>query len=331
MTNAGETRGGSASTAFLFPGQGSQSVGMLAAHMKKHPVIRETFEQASEVLSENLLKLVSEGPEQTLNLTVNTQPSVLAASVGIWRLWNSLGGGPPAAMSGHSLGEYSALTCAGVFAFEDAVKVVRTRARLMQAAVPAGHGTMAVVLGLDTGRVTELCAESCTGTGAGETLEAVNFNTATQIVVAGHITAVDRLIKLAQAAGARRCVPLPVSVPAHSSLMRTAAEEFADFLSGMPMQKPDVPVLHNTDAASHDDTGKIREALAAQMHRPVQWLQIIKHLTGGGKNNGCARTLIEIGPGRVLTGLNRSIDKSLKAYSSDTPESLEKALSGLPA
>ncbi len=306
--------------AFLFPGQGSQSVGMLAEHIKKHKEIEATFEQASAVLSQDLFKLVSTGPQEELNLTVNTQPAMLAASVGVWRVWNSLTDLAPDIMSGHSLGEYSALTAAGVFEFEDAVRVVRKRAELMQAAVPAPRGAMAVVLGLDAERVARLCAEAS----GSDVVEAVNFNAATQIVVAGHAVAVNRLLKLAKQAKARRCVPLPISVPAHSSLLADAAQEFAQFLSEVPMRPPAVPVLHNTDVILHPTVSEIREALAAQLHTPVRWLEIIKRMSDKG-----VQILIEIGPGRVLTGLNHRIDKALDAFSSETPESMEEGLNAV--
>ncbi len=311
------------SFAFLFPGQGSQTVGMFAAYAEKHKEIKQAYAQASAVLAQDLFKLVSAGPEAELNLTVNTQPAMLAAGVGVWRAWKSLTGAAPGVVSGHSLGEYSALTCAGVFEFEDAVRVVRKRAELMQAAVPAAHGAMAVVIGLDAGRVADLCAAAS----AGEIVEAVNFNTDTQIVVAGHAAAVERLSKLAPGAGARRCVALPISVPAHSSLMKDAARAFAEFLSQVPMHEPAVRVLHNTDVEAHAGVGEIRAALVAQLHTPVRWLEIVRRLSGGEG----VRTVIEVGPGRVLTGLNRRIDKTLSAFSTDTPESLAAAVNEVTA
>ena len=306
--------------AFLFPGQGAQSVGMLDAYAKKHKEIKATFKEASKVLSQDLFKLASEGPEDELNLTVNTQPVMLSASVALWRVWNSLTDDLPDLMSGHSLGEYSALTCAGVFEFTDAVRIVRKRAELMQAAVSSPRGSMAAIVGLDKERVTGLCKEA-----SGDHLvEPVNFNTATQIVVAGHAAAVKQLIKLAKAADAYRCVPLPVSVPAHSSLLKDAAAEFEEFLAEQPMQPPTVPVLHNTDVEIHEDLDEIRKALALQMHTPVRWFEIIKYISEESFND-----LVEIGPGRVLTGLNRHIDRSINAFDTSTPEKMENAINAV--
>ncbi len=313
--------------AFLFPGQGSQAVGMLAEHIKKHKEIKATFEETSSALSQDLFRLISKGPEDELNLTVNTQPVMLAASVGIQRVWKSLTDRAPDIMGGHSLGEYSALVCAGAFEFADAVRVVRRRAELMQAAVPVSRGAMAVVIGLDAHRVAGLCAEA----GNGEVVEAVNFNAPTQTVVAGHTTAVERLVKLAKQAEARQCMTLPVSVPAHSSLMEEASREFAAFLSTVPLRLPEVPVLHNADVATHSAADEIHKALVAQMHRPVRWVESIECM-----NNRGIRNFIEIGPGRVLAGLNRQIGKApgknpLNTFSTDTPENMDNALNAVEA
>ena len=302
------------SFALLFPGQGSQAIGMLAEYANRYKAFKATFEQASQVLSQDLFKLVSEGPEEELNLTVNTQPVMLAASVGVWRVWSSLNEQVPDFMCGHSLGEYSALTCAGAFEFEDAIRVVRKRAELMQAAVPAPTGGMAVIIGLEAGRVIELCAE----VDDGGVVEAVNFNAPTQIVVAGHSKAVASVIKSAKDSGARRCVELPISVPAHSSLLENAAQEFAKLLSSVRLQEPTVPVVHNTNVMVSKNVDEIRQALAVQMHTPVRWLEIINYLSGAGVSH-----FIEVGPGRVLKGLNRGIDKKLNTLTTDTPESME--------
>ena len=310
------------SFALLFPGQGSQTIGMLATHAQRHPQIRATFEEAGEVLSRDLFKLIQAGPEDELNSTLNTQPVMLSASIAVWRVWRTLCDQSPQFMSGHSLGEYSALTCAGVFEFSDAVKLVRKRAELMQAAVPPSQGLMAVVLGLNAEQVVALCADASTDT----VVEAVNFNSATQIVVAGHCAAVDRLISFAKQAGARRCVTLPISVPAHSSLLKEAADEFAGFLATVPMQKPNVPVLHNTDAMVSGSVEDIRATLVVQMHTPVRWLEIIRRIGAEGVYH-----LIEMGPGRVLSGLNRQIDKTLNALSTDTPENMQTALASIAA
>lgn len=303
--------------AFLFPGQGAQTVGMLDAYAKKHKEVKATFKEASKVLSQDLLKLVSEGPESDLNRTVNTQPAMLSASVALWRIWNSLTDDLPDLMSGHSLGEYSALTCAGTFEFTDAVRIVRKRAELMQAAVSSPRGSMAAIIGLDQERITELCVEAS----GDQVVEPVNFNTATQIVVAGHTPAVKRLLKLAKEAEAYRCVSLPVSVPAHSSLLKDAAAEFEEFLGEQPMKPPSVPVLHNTDVKTHADVAEIRKALVLQLHTPVRWFEIIRYISSESLND-----LVEIGPGRVLTGLNRHIDRSINAFDTSTPEKMEKAI-----
>lgn len=316
------------SFSFLFPGQGSQSVGMLGSYLKKHKEVKATFKQASDVLSQDLLQLISKGPEEELNLTVNTQPVMLAAGVSLWRVWNSLTDVLPDIMSGHSLGEYTALTCAGVFEFEDAVRVVRKRAELMQAAVPASHGAMAAVIGLDAKRVITLCAKASEKRkGKKESLvEAANFNTATQIVVAGHAAAVKRLMKAANQTKGCRCVPLPVSVPAHSSLLKQAAQEFDRFLAEVKMKPPTIPVLHNTDVAFHKDPAEIRKALVAQMHTPVRWFEIVKYIRDEG-----AQSFIEIGPGHVLMNLTRNIDRSMNVFGTYRPENLEGALDAIDA
>lgn len=306
--------------AFLFPGQGSQTPGMLYEHAKKYKEIRATFKEASSVLHQDLFKLMRDGNEEELNLTVNTQPVMLTASVSIWRVWTSLTGELPDIMSGHSLGEYSALTCANALDFTDAVRVVRKRAELMQKAVPVSQGAMAVILGLEKEQLVNMCNEASEK----DTVEAVNFNTETQIVVAGHKAAVGRLLKLARLAKAKRCIPLPISVPAHSSLLEDIAGEFKDFLGSVPIQVPDIPVLHNVNVRVHDTPEEIRTALTQQVHMPVRWLDIIDDM----KNRGILH-FVEIGPGRVLTGLNRYIDRTMNTFSTDTPSHMEKTLNAV--
>ena len=308
--------------AFLFPGQGSQSVGMLSTYAEKYKEIKDTFKEASDILSQDLFDLINKGPENQLNLTVNTQPAILAASVGLWRVWNSLTNTLPNIMSGHSLGEYSALTCANVFKFSDAIRVVRKRAELMQKSVPTSQGLMAVVLGLEAKQVINLCNQASQD----DIVEAVNFNTETQIVVAGHKTAVKKLIKLAKETKVSRCMLLPISVPAHSSLLKDIAQEFEEFLSTIPMQKPNIPVLHNADVETHQNIDGIRKILVSQLHMPVRWLEIVHKI-----RNENVQSFIEIGPGHVLTNLNRHIDKKMNTLSTEKPEYMEKALASIAA
>jgi [acyl-carrier-protein] S-malonyltransferase len=283
--------------AFVFPGQGSQSVGMMAAYGDAAP-IRETFAEASQALGQDLWAMVSDGPADILNQTVNTQPVMLAAGVAAYRLWQSRGGPAPALMAGHSLGEYTALVCAGAIAFADAVRLVRLRAEAMQSAVPEGVGAMAAVLGLDDAVVRAVCAEAARG----EVLEAVNFNSPGQVVIAGHKTAVDRGCMLAKERGAKRALPLPVSVPSHCALMEPAAGKLLAALGNIEVRAPQVPVLHNADVASHADPDAIRDALARQLYRPVRWVETVQAMAAQG-----VELIAECGPGKVLAGLNKRI------------------------
>ncbi|WP_297527002.1 ACP S-malonyltransferase [Thiohalobacter sp.] len=303
--------------ATVFPGQGSQSVGMLAALAEAWPQVQETFAEASEVLGEDLWALVQQGPAEALNRTDRTQPAMLAAGVAVWRVWQAAGGPMPVAMAGHSLGEYSALVAADTLPFADAVKVVEARARAMQEAVPEGTGAMAAILGLDDDQVRALCEAEAQG----QVLEPVNFNSPGQVVIAGHAEAVARATAAAKAAGARRALVLPVSVPSHCTLMAPAAERLAEVLAGVKIIKPRIPVLHNVDVATHDDPDGIREALRLQLHSPVRWVETIRALAAGG-----ASTVIELGPGKVLTGLNKRIDRQLQALAVEDPDSLAAAL-----
>ncbi len=306
------------SIAGLFPGQGSQSMGMLSGLSESFPIVGGTFSEASEVLERDLWSIARQGPEAELNNTENTQPLMLAAGVACWRVWQQQGGSAPAALAGHSLGEYSALVAAGVLNFADAVKLVGERARLMQNAVPAGEGAMAAILGLDDEQVVSACAVAAQG----EVVEAVNFNSPGQVVIAGSAAAVARAIVSATEAGAKRAIPLPVSVPSHCALMKPAAEQLLGQLAETHFSVAQVPVLHNVDAASRDTAEATRDALAQQLYRPVRWVDTIKSL----QNNHQATVMIEFGPGKVLTGLNKRIERRMKAAAVFDNASLEAAL-----
>ncbi len=283
--------------AFVFPGQGSQSVGMMAAY-GEHAVVRDTFAEAAEALGQDLWALVQDGPAEQLNLTVNTQPAMLAAGVAVYRLWQAQDGPAPAMMAGHSLGEYTALTCAGAIGFGDAVRLVRLRAEAMQGAVAEGVGAMAAVLGLDDDVVRAVCSEAAQG----EVLEAVNFNSPGQVVIAGHKAAVERGMALAKERGAKRALPLPVSVPSHCALMKPAAEKLLAALQAIEIKTPTVPVIQNADVAAFNDAGRIRDALARQLYSPVRWVESVRHIAAQG-----AQLILEAGPGKVLAGLNKRI------------------------
>ena len=301
----------------VFPGQGSQSVGMLAELGARYPVVGATFAQASRALGFDLWRLVQEGPKERLDETVNTQPAMLAAGVAVFRAWSGRGGPRPSRMAGHSLGEYSALVCAGALDFGDAVALVAERARLMQQAVPEGQGAMAAILGLDDERVRGLCAEAAQG----QVVEAVNFNAPGQVVVAGDAEAVARFIGSAKAAGAKRAIPLPVSVPSHCRLMKPAADRLADRLGSVKIRLPEVPVLHNVTAAAAQYPGQIRDLLARQLHSPVRWVETIQAMRAAG-----VATVLETGPGKVLAGLTKRIDDQLSGAAVFDPAGLEAAL-----
>ncbi|MCC7461467.1 MAG: ACP S-malonyltransferase [Gammaproteobacteria bacterium] len=287
--------------ALVFPGQGSQSVGMLADLARAHPqIIERTFAEASGVLGYDLWRLVCSGPPERLNATECTQPAMLAAGVATWRCWQAAGGEPPVLVSGHSLGEFSALVCAGALDFSAAIDLVRFRGQAMQQAVPAGAGAMAAVLGLEDAEVEAACAEAAQG----EVVEAVNYNSPGQIVIAGQAAAVERAIAAARARGAKRAVTLPVSVPSHSSLMRDAAERLRERLAGMRVQPPTLRYVSAVDAAEHAEPLDIVAILVRQLASPVRWSATVAALTARG-----ATRLIECGPGKVLTALNRRIDR----------------------
>jgi [acyl-carrier-protein] S-malonyltransferase len=302
--------------AVVFPGQGSQSVGMMAGWDGRAEV-RATFAEASDALGQDLWALVTDGPADLLNQTVNTQPAMLAADVAVWRVWQAAGGATPALLAGHSLGEYAALVAAGSLNLADAIRLVRFRAEAMQAAVPEGVGAMAAILGLDDDAVRTVCAEAA----AGEVVEAVNLNSPGQVVIAGNRDAVERAMSLAKERGAKRALPLPVSVPSHSSLMQPAAERLLAHLQGVPFAAPAIPVLHNTDVASHPGPAEIRSALAKQLHTPVRWVETVRALKAAG-----VERVIECGPGKVLAGLNKRIDDSLLAVALVDEASLAMAL-----
>lgn len=302
--------------AFVFPGQGSQSVGMMQGWSDRAEV-RSTFVEASEALGQDLWALVTDGPADVLNQTVNTQPVMLAADIAVWRVWQAAGGTAPAMLAGHSLGEYAALVAAGALGFADAVRLVRFRAEAMQAAVPEGVGAMAAILGLADDAVRAVCTEAA----AGEVVEAVNLNSPGQVVIAGNRAAVERAMVLAKEKGAKRALPLPVSVPSHSSLMLPAAEKLLVHLQSVTISAPAIPVLHNTDVASHAEPDAIRAALAKQLHTPVRWVETVQALKAAG-----AERVIECGPGKVLAGLNKRIDDGLPALALVDEASLATAL-----
>jgi [acyl-carrier-protein] S-malonyltransferase len=307
--------------AFVFPGRGSQSVGMLAALASRYPQTQAVFDRASRVLGYDLWSLAQQGPEEPLN---RTQPVMLAAGVAVWRLWQDRQGPAPALMAGHSLGEYTALVCAGALAFDDAVALVAERGRLMQEAVAEGQGAMATVLGLDAPAVEEICRLAAQQGPEGEVVEVANHNALGQIVIAGHAGAVARAMDLARAAGSRRCVPLPVSIPSHCWLMRPAAQRLAERLDRVEIKAPRVPVLHNVDAQPRTEPQAIREALTEQLYSPVRWTQTMQRMAQSG-----VRAIVECGPGKVLAGLVKRAAPGASAYAVLDPDSLDQALAAL--
>ncbi|MFM2287493.1 MAG: hypothetical protein RL684_636 [Pseudomonadota bacterium] len=311
------------SLALVFPGQGSQSVGMLAELGASHAVVRGTFDEASQALGYDLWERVSAGPAEALNQTECTQPAMLVAGVATYRAWRALGGAPPALVTGHSLGEFTALACAGTLSFADAVLLVRDRGRYMQEAVPAGSGAMAAILGLEDEDVEAACAEAAQG----EVVEAVNYNSQGQVVIAGAASAVARAIEAAKGRGAKRAVELPVSVPAHSSLMWTAGERLRERLAGLAMAPPAVPYLSAVDAAEHRDPEDIRALLVRQVSSPVRWTATVRVVVARG-----ASLIAECGPGGVLTSLNKRIERrrsDVSCVAFDETAALEAALRSL--
>lgn len=301
----------------VFPGQGSQSSGMQADLATEYAVVQDTYAEASEILGYDLWQLVQEGPAETLAETVFTQPAMLAAGTAAYRVWLAAGGAQPRQMAGHSLGEYTALVCAGAVGFADAMKVVKRRSELMQEAVPVGIGAMAAVLGLDDETIISLCEEASTIGIA----EPVNFNSPGQVVIAGHATAVGQAVEYAKEHGARRAILLPVSVPSHSSLMRTAGESLIETLATTEFREPDISVISAATAEPYVDGEDIRNKLSSQVYTSVLWVRTIRAMIDGG-----ATSIIECGPGKVLAGLVRRIDKSTSVAYIDNTGSLQKAL-----
>ena len=307
----------SQSLAFVFPGQGSQQIGMLAELAEAHSVITETFAEASQVLGYDLWELTQQGPAEELNKTEKTQPALLTAGVALWRLWQQQGGATPALMAGHSLGEYTALVCAGAIEFADGVKLVQARGQFMQQAVPAGTGAMAAILGLADDAVQAACEEAAQG----GVVAPVNYNCPGQIVVAGEKEAVERAIEACKAAGAKRAVPLPVSVPSHCELMKPAAEQMKAELDAIAVSEPQIPVVQNVSASVPASADELKENLLAQLYSPVLWTSSVQAMV----EQGIAST-IECGPGKVLSGLNKKIHKPLVVAAINDVAGLEKAL-----
>jgi [acyl-carrier-protein] S-malonyltransferase len=303
--------------AFVFPGQGSQSVGMLDA-WGDHPAVRDTLAEASQALGEDVARLIHEGPKEALELTTNTQPVMLTAAVACLRAWRAEGGPEPAAVAGHSLGEYSALVAAGALTLADALPLVRLRAQAMQEAVPVGAGAMAAILGLDAAKVIEVCAEAARA--AGEPVEAANFNDPKQTVIAGTKAAVDKACELMKAAGAKRALPLAVSAPFHSSLMRPAAERLREHLAKVAVASPMIPVINNVDVAAPTEPDAIRDALFRQAFGAVRWVGVVQALRSRGLD-----CIFECGPGKVLSGLVKRIDAQAVSLTVLDPTTLAEA------
>ena len=308
------------SLAFVFPGQGSQSVGMMSALAAEFPVVKETFVEASQALGKDLWQLVEQGPEEQLNQTEITQPVMLAAGVATWRAWLAANGPRPQTMAGHSLGEYSALVCSEALDFAEAMKLVADRARFMQQAVPAGQGAMAAILGMEDDAVRKLCEQAAQG----EVLDAVNFNSPGQVVIAGAAAAVARAVEQSKAAGAKRAILLPVSVPSHCRLMHPAAQQMAGRLQQTEIRCPRIPVIHNPHVQAESDPVAIRNALVRQIESPVRWVETIRKMTADGVTR-----IVECGPGKVLAGLNKRIVKTVETLPVFDPQTLRDAISTL--
>ncbi|MGN6083869.1 ACP S-malonyltransferase [Trinickia sp.] len=309
--------------AFVFPGQGSQSVGMLNAFADR-AVVRETLQEASDALGQDLGKLIAEGPAEDLNLTTNTQPVMLTAAYAMYRAFREAGGVAPTLVAGHSLGEYTALVAAGALAFRDAVPLVRFRAQAMQTAVPVGVGGMAAILGLDDDAVRAVCSDASRESGG--VVEAVNFNAPAQVVIAGHAAAVEKACELAKAKGAKRALPLPVSAPFHSSLLKPASDQLREYLASVDIKVPQVPVVNNVDVATVSEPAAIKDALVRQAAGAVRWVECVQAMAKGGVTH-----VVECGPGKVLTGLTKRIDGNLVGASIFDPASLDETLKLLGA
>ena len=305
------------SLAFIFPGQGSQSVGMLKDLAENFSEVSATFQEASDALGYDLWSLIQDGPAEKLNSTDVTQPAMLASGVATWRAWQAKGGVIPAMMAGHSLGEYTALVCAGSLDFVDGIKLVSQRGQFMMQAVPAGTGAMAAILGMEDDAVRQVCLDAAQG----EVLEAVNYNSPGQVVVAGNKSAVERVCVLAKEQGAKRALELPVSVPSHCALMKPAAEQLAQALSTISFNTPSIPVINNVDVAAAESEADIRDALKRQLFSPVRWVETVEKMAADG-----ADQFNECGPGKVLVGLNKRINKTLTSATLLDSASIEAAL-----
>lgn len=307
----------SASLAFVFPGQGSQSIGMLAELAAAHAEVQAAFDEASQGAGLDLWSLASQGPEDQLNRTENTQPALLAASVAVWRVWLKLGGARPAQLSGHSLGEYSALVCADALSLHDAASLVAERGRLMQAAVPAGVGAMAAILGGDDAQTAAVCEEVAQG----QVVSPANFNSPGQLVIAGNAEAVDRALARLAELGVKKAIKLAVSVPSHCALMRDAADRLGERMASIQWQRPTIPVVQNADAKTYATVDDIRSALQRQLYLPVRWTECVQALASGG-----ATRVAECGPGKILTGLIKRIDKTMEARAIGAPADIDAAI-----
>jgi len=312
--------------AFVFPGQGSQKVGMLAAIAEQFPVVIDTFAEASDALGYDMWAMVQSGPQEDLNLTERTQPILLTSSVALWRVWLEKNGVKPALLAGHSLGEFSALVCAGTIDFRDAVRLVRARGQFMQTAVPVGEGAMAAVLGVEDQQIIDICREvgALSPTVGGGVVEAVNFNSPGQVVIAGKVEPVNLAIEKLKAVGCKRAMPLPVSAPFHTSLMRPAGDKLKEAMAALKFNAPQSPVVHNVSAKPEADPEKIKAILFEQIFSPVQWTACVQYMVSQG-----IVTTLECGPGKVLSGLNKRIEKSLNCLGIEDNDGLSQALSAL--
>jgi [acyl-carrier-protein] S-malonyltransferase len=302
--------------AFIFPGQGSQKLGMLSELAEKYSIVQETFAEASAVLGYDLWQLSQQGPQEILNMTERTQPLLLAASVAIWRVWLQEKTEQPAVMAGHSLGEWSALVCAGVVSFTDAIRLVQLRGKYMQEAVPSGVGSMAAIIGLDDESIVSACQTAAEN----EVVSAVNFNSPGQVVIAGNVGAVDRAIAICKEKGAKKAMPLAVSAPFHSALLKPAADRLADEIAKVEFQSPTIPVVHNVNAKPEKDPAMIKQRMIEQIYHPVLWVDCVNALLAQG-----VAKVVECGPGKVLSGLVKRIDKSIVSVVADSPEALAAA------
>jgi [acyl-carrier-protein] S-malonyltransferase len=309
-----------AQLAFIFPGQGSQKIGMLAAMAAQHAVVQDTFAEASEALGYDMWQLIQQGEQQEINLTEKTQPILLTSSVALWRAWLQEGGIKPALMAGHSLGEFSALVCSGAIQFADAVKLVQMRGQFMQTAVPVGEGAMAAIIGLDDEVINQVC-NATEGV-----VEAVNYNSPGQVVIAGTVAAVDAAIEALKSEGAKKAMPLPVSAPFHTSLMQPAGDKLEEVIAGLAFAAPEIPVVHNVHAETLAEPEAIKQILVKQIHSPVRWVDCVKYMVAQGVTQA-----VECGPGKVLTGLTRRIDKRVSGYAIEEPDALLAAIDSVVA